>query len=108
MKSAVFGGGSSGIEHHPFCREEIEVITSVMKFMGITPYLFLGIALELSAAGYSNRARELLAFARSFNGIFFPEGSAKEKDYRDSVELLIYITGEFPLEFASMLKSGEH
>ena len=84
-------------------REEMKIISSMMKYMNITPYLYIGIAMELFASGFTDRACVVLAYAKSFNGIFYHEGSARDNDYRESVELLMHIIREFPVEFSHIL-----
>jgi len=87
----------------PFNRGEAEIIAAMMKERGTSPYIYIGIANDLLAAGCTEKALEVLSFARSFAGIYFSEGTVADNNYRDSVELLRYIIKQFPDEYRCII-----
>ena len=88
----------------PFDRGETEIIAAMMKERGSSPYIYIGIANDLLAAGCAEKALEVLSFARSFVGVYFPECSVADNNYRESVELLRYIIKQFPDEYRCIIK----
>ena len=88
----------------PFNRGEAEIIAAMMKERGSSPYIYIGIANDLLAAGCNEKALEVLSFARSFVGVYFTEGTVADNNYRESVELLRYIIKQFPDEFKKIIK----
>lgn len=87
-----------------FERGETEIIAAMMKESGASPYIYIGLANDLIAAGCIEKALEVLSFAHSFVGIYFPEGSVADNNYRESVELLRYIITQFPDEYRSIIQ----
>lgn len=91
----------------PFDRDETEIIAAMMKERGSSPYIYIGIANDLLAAGCAEKALEVLSFAGSFVGVYFPEGTVADNNYRESVELLRYIITTYPDEFKQIMKWQE-
>jgi len=88
----------------PLDRGETEIIAAMMKERGSSPYIYIGLANDLLAAGCAEKAQEVLSFAHSFVGIYFPEGTVADNNYRESVELLRYIIKQFPDEYRCIIK----
>ena len=104
MNTEINKEKTESISFTPFDSGETEIIAAMMKERGTSPYIYIGIANDLLAAGCTEKALEVLSFARSFVGIYFSEGSVADNNYRESVEILMYIIKTYPAEFKEIMK----
>lgn len=79
-----------------FGREEARLVGAIMRSTGGTPYMYVYLAYDLLAAGCTSKAVDALLFADRFCGVFFPEGSREDDNYREAIGVLKHIIEQYP------------
>ena len=68
----------------------------VLKSKGSSPYIYLQEAMVHMINGNHGLAGKIIEYAKSFYGVFYPEGSIEDNNFRQSVDLLSYISINIP------------
>lgn len=75
------------------------IISVRMKQWGITPYIYIRQALKQLSDGDYKESFRIIEYAGEFAGIYYPENSIQNNDYKQTITLLRYLVLHLADEF---------